>query len=222
MDQEQFIVRDCALITRMGGAETAMNLRELRERVAVCTEESLFHHFCEVVLRPSFDHPDYRNDFAVWAERYLRDRILAERLGIINPYDYTSMADLRSIVLDIIDERLYEVAYIPWAHRGDEFMFLQAVTVVFETGVRLNTFEDFVREMPALSRGSVYYHFVESRRRTAERSDDFTKWLATFGSTHRPLIDELRTLDFYYLTLAELHEALTQLVTRYAAEAHHA
>lgn len=205
----------------MGGAEIAMNLRELRERVAVCSEQSLFHHFCEVVLRPTFDHPDYRNDFAVWAERYLRDRILAERLGIINPYDFSSMEDLRTTVLDILDERLYEVTYIPWAHRGDEFMFLQAVTVVFETGLRLKTFEEFAAALRGFSRGSIYYHFVESRRRTPERTDDFSVWLATLGPQLTPLIEELKTIDFYYLTLAELHDTLCQVVGRYALEVQH-
>ena len=69
----------------VGGA-SGLDLRELRERIAVCGENVLFHHFCETTLRGTFDNPDYRNDFAVWSKLYLGDRVLAERLGILDPY----------------------------------------------------------------------------------------------------------------------------------------
>ena len=72
-----FVMRDCALLTRMSGVPEAANLRELRERIAVCGENVLYHHFCETLLRPSFDYPDYHNDFAVWSKLYLDDRVLA-------------------------------------------------------------------------------------------------------------------------------------------------
>ena len=70
-----FEVKDCTLITRMGGVEPALNLRELRERIKICPIESLYHHFCETVIRPSFDDPEFRNDFAVWAAHSMHDRL---------------------------------------------------------------------------------------------------------------------------------------------------
>ena len=81
-----FEVMDCALLIRMSGLPLAMNLRELRDRIAICGENVLYHHFCETTLRPMFDDPDYRNDFAVWSKLYLGDRVLAEKLGILDPY----------------------------------------------------------------------------------------------------------------------------------------
>ncbi|HKL49292.1 MAG TPA: DUF5752 family protein, partial [Desulfuromonadales bacterium] len=66
-EEKVFRVRDCALITRMAGISSALNLRELRERVATCPLESLYHHFCETVIRASFDDPEFRNDLAVWS-----------------------------------------------------------------------------------------------------------------------------------------------------------
>src|SRR4030042_776893 len=90
-----FEVKDCALLIRMSGLPPAMNLRELRDRIASCGENVLYHHFCETTLRPTFDDPDYRNDFAVWAKFYLGDRVLAERLGILDPYSYERMEEVR-------------------------------------------------------------------------------------------------------------------------------
>ena len=74
-----FEVKDCALLIRMSGLPHAMNLRELRDRIAICSENVLYHHFCETTLRPTFDDPDYRNDFAVWSKLYLGDRVIQTR-----------------------------------------------------------------------------------------------------------------------------------------------
>lgn len=98
-----FEIKDCALLTRMSGLPPAVNLRELRERIAACSADVLYHHFCETPLVPSIDYPDYRNDFAIWARRRLGDQIVAERLGMIDPYVFPSMEELRKVTLDIID-----------------------------------------------------------------------------------------------------------------------
>ncbi|RME28389.1 MAG: hypothetical protein D6800_03950, partial [Candidatus Zixiibacteriota bacterium] len=161
-----FEIKDCTLITRMAGVDTAMNLRELRERLRIAPVECLFHHFCETVIRPTFDDPQFRNDFAVWAARQLRDNILAERLGVLNPYSFEDFEQLRAVVIDILDERLSEVEYIPWVRKEDDFKFMRAVTVVFSTGVTLDEPADLIRQLPHMSASSIYYHFVEARRRT--------------------------------------------------------
>src|SRR4030042_189085 len=89
-----FEIKDCALLIRMSGLPPAMNLRELRDRIASCGENVLYHHFCETTLRPTFDDPDYRNDFAVWSKLYLGDRGLAERLGVLAPSSSASRKGL--------------------------------------------------------------------------------------------------------------------------------
>src|SRR5512142_736979 len=124
-----FAVKDCALLTRMSGLPPAINLRGLRERIAL---------FCESTLRGTFDNPDYRNDFAVWSKLYLGDRVLAERLGILDPYEFISLGELRAATLEVIDERLGESSMIPWARPGDELYFMEATTVVFDTGIRIS------------------------------------------------------------------------------------
>ncbi len=203
-----FEVRDCALITRMAGIETAINLRELRERVAVCPVECLFHHFCETQIRPTFDDPEFSNDFAVWSARNLRDRVLAERLGVINPYTFESLEELREAVLEIIDDHLSMLPYIPWVPRGEDFRFMAATTVVFNADKFLETPEDLLNELPHLSDSSIYYHFIEARRRTENRTDDFSAWLEGFGKGCEELINALGKIDFYYLPLRVLKETI--------------
>ena len=207
-----FEVKDCALLTRMSGLPPAFNLRELRERIAVCGENVLFHHFCETTLRGTFDNPDYRNDFAVWSKLYLGDRVLGERLGILDPYAFPSLGDLRTATLEVLDERLSELTMIPWARPGDEFFFSEATTVVFSAGIRFtqpSRLGAFIRKM---TNGSVYFHFLEARRRPPLRKDDFTAWLMEDEEANRPYIQALASIDFYFHTLVHLRHELGRVL----------
>ncbi|HEX9849869.1 DUF5752 family protein [Candidatus Deferrimicrobium sp.] len=211
-----FEVKDCALLTRMSGLPPAFNLRELRERIAACSDNVLFHHYCETTLRPTFDNPDYRNDFAVWSKLYLGDRVLAERLGILDPYSFPSLGDLRAATLEVIDERLGELTMIPWARPGDEFFFMEATTVMFSAGVRIShpsELADAVREM---TNGSIYYHYLEARRRSPIEKDDFTAWLLENedGGRNRPYIEALASIDFHFHSLADLRKELATRLSR--------
>lgn len=203
-----FEVKDCTLITRMAGVDSAMTLRELRERVTVCPVECLFHHFCETVLRPTFDDPEFRNDFAVWAARNLRDRVLAERLGILNPYAFNNFEELREAVIDTIDDRMSELPTIPTVKRGEDFQFMQAATVVFTLDWQIEGPNQLPAAIPRMTNNSIYYHFIEARRRTEGGIDDFTAWLQDCQNGHDEMIQALSEIDFYYMTLTELKDSL--------------
>lgn len=205
-----FEVKDCALLVRMSGLPPAINLRELRERIAVCGEDVLFHHFCETLLRPTFDNPDYRNDFAVWVKLYLGDRVLAERLAILDPYSMSSLAELRNVVVEILDDRLSEVSAIPSAAPGDEFFFLHATTVTFDTGDRIAHPRDLAAAVRAMTNGSVYYHFLEARRRSVAGRDDFSAWLREEPEEYGPYIAALESIDFYFYSLPELRRQIVE------------
>lgn len=209
-----FRIKDCALAVRMADVRQAMNLRELYDRLAVCSVDSLYHHFCETTLRPSFDDPEFRNDFAVWAYYTLKDEVLAEQLGVLNPYDYKDLEDLRRVVLEVIDERLSRLTYFPWARQGQAFEFLQAHTVVFDTGKSIDAPEDLPLMIGQMTTSSLYYHFLEARRRVDEHRDDFTAWLLDWNSRGEQLIKAFSEVDFYFLSLKELQKELLELSSR--------
>src|SRR6185369_3313249 len=56
MPPEPFRFMDCALIILALG-RTAHGLRELRDRAAEVPPQSIWHHFYETLLRPTFDDP---------------------------------------------------------------------------------------------------------------------------------------------------------------------
>lgn len=211
-DVAPFKIKDCALITRMAGLDSALSIRELRERIAISPIECLYHHYCETVIRPSFDNPEFRNDFSIWCSQSLGDRKLAEQLGIINPYTFGSLEDVRARVIEVIDERISELYYIPSAAFGEEFQFMRAATVVFDTGKDIASPEKLITHIPLMSDSSLYYHFIEAHRRTPGNTDDFTVHLRDFNHKYEALIEAFARIDFYFLNLQELRRALVEAI----------
>jgi len=207
---KEFEVKDCALLVRMSGLSPAVNLRELRERVAIASENVLYHHFFETPIRHTFDDPFYRNDFAVWASLRLRDPALAERLGIIDPYGCTSIEALRAATLEIIDDRLSETAIVPWAGPGEEFFFAEAITVVFDTGERIRQPHDLPAAILRMTSGSIYFHFLEARRREPHGLDDFTAWFLQKAEEFADYRAALSAIDIYFNSLGQIREELAR------------
>jgi hypothetical protein len=114
-------------------------------------------------------------------------------------------------VVDVIDERLSELTMVPWARQGHEFYFMKATTIVFDTGERIHQPEELPSAIRRMSTGSIYFHFLEARRRPPVGCDDFAAWLPAFGADWEPHIDALRELDFYFSTLSQLKEQLIDL-----------
>jgi hypothetical protein len=208
---DEFKIKDCALVVMTDEVRPAINLRELYDRLGVCSHDVLYHHFCETHLRPTFDDPDYPNDFAAWSHRALNDKVLAERLSMINPYAYKKLDDLRSSILETIDERLSESTSLPRAVPGMEFYFLRALTVVFETGKEIEAPKDLPQALCQMSTSSIYHHFLEARRRTENSIDDFTLWLDEWNQFGQNLKSALNRIDYYLLTLPELKKELCKV-----------
>jgi len=214
---EPFRVMDCALITESLG-KSAQNLRELRDWVAEVPAQSLSHHFYESLLRPVFDDPEYRNDFALWAQRHLHDDRLAERLGVIDPMEYESLERLRQHVLDVIEDRLAETLQVPAASAGHEFYFLRSRLIVLDTGLRASAPAALVELIPRLPTGSIFYHFVEGRRRPPLMVDDFSVWLEGWGRGFDRCREGLAAIDFQLWSLQEMRTLIARCLREVAAE----
>jgi hypothetical protein len=202
---EAFEVKDSAMVTLALG-KRAGSLRELRNGVAEVPLSSIHHHVFQTLLRHTFDDPEYRNDFALWARRQLHDVHLAERFDLMDPIEHPSLEDLRRHVLAIIDARLREIDHDPAVAPGRQFHFLCSQLVVFTTGLRAEDPAQLAALIPRLAAGSIYYHFVEARGRHATRRDDFSEWLEGWGSGTGPARERLAGIDYYLLTLTEMRD----------------
>ena len=203
-----FAVKDCALISIATGEE-ALNMRELSDRVRSIHPGCLYHHFWGGMLRPSFDEPEYQNDFAAWCWRSLHDARLAERLANIDPSQHKDIEDLRRELVDVIEERLAESEFGYWARSEQRFKFIRSQIVVFDTGKRISQVEEMGERIAKMSLGTIFYHFIDARRRTESGKSDFVEWLqsAEDGAVAE-LIDKINSIDPYFTTLAALRHEL--------------
>jgi hypothetical protein len=179
---------------------------------------SIHHHFEESLLRPAFDDPEYRNDFAFWVRRNLRDVVLAERLTAIDPMGFPDIEELRKALLEVIEERLAEVTYIPWAPAGEEFHFLRSQVVVFDTGQRAETPADLAERIPTLPVGSIFFHFVEARRRPPIALDDFSAWLVEWGPAYSRVRERLGAIDYTLWSLPQIRARIAGAFGGFAQE----
>ena len=205
-----FEIKDCALVAIATG-EKALNLRELKDILTDVDAASIYYHFWGGLLRPRFDDPEYHNDFAAWSKHALHDPVLAERLGVIDPTEFRTLEELRQELVELIEDRLDESEIVPWATADEQFAFIRSQIVVFHTHKQLDVPEELARAVPLMSVGSIFYHFVDARRRTPESMDDFCAWLQGFGGRHTYLCENLMALDPYFSTLAQLRANLSNL-----------
>jgi hypothetical protein len=206
------LVKDCALITIATGIR-AQNLRELRDRLETVHPSSVYYHFWGRLLAPSFEQPEFNNDFAAWARHGLHDHVLAERLAVVDPTEFPDQELLRQELIEIIEERLYESTMVPWAKADQQFYFKRSKIVVFDTKQRIEEPRMLPQVLPTLSLGSIFYHFIDARRRPPGGIDDFSAWLDAFGDAYAGLRSEIGSIDLYFSTMSEIRAHLAHLCT---------
>jgi hypothetical protein len=209
-----FCVKDCALIAIATG-KRAQNLPELTERLREVEANSIFYHFWGGLLRPRFDNPEYHNDFAVWVAESLHNKALAEKLAAIDPSAFETIEDLRTEVIETLEEELDDAEYPSWAKKDSLFDFICCRLVIFDTKLMVPVPEDFVPLLPNLSLGSIFFHFIDGRRRNKNSLDDFCNWITSFGPSYEDLVRRLGEICPYFTPLNKLREQLSHVFELY-------
>ena len=90
--------------------------------------------------------------------------------------------------------------------------------MVLHSEITARTLREFCGALQTVGLDSVYYHFVEARRRLGDRKmDDFSLWIAT-NFTAPSLVTAIRDIDIYFYTLAEIRDTILALVQEYAGK----
>jgi hypothetical protein len=214
MNNAPFEVKDCAIIALATGKK-AQNIRELKEILVTIDTDSIYYHFWATLLRPRFDNPQYHNDFAIWVANQLNDKILAERLALIDPTDFGSLDQLREDIIEVLEERAYELEYPAWSKGDEQFEFIRSQLVIFKTDTIISTPPDFCKFLPEMSVGSIFYHFIDSRSRLKGGLDDFQNWLNSFNGKYQDLCHSIAAVDPYFTSLVELRGKLAGIFNHY-------
>lgn len=217
-EPQSFIVYDCSLVREATG-QSCSNLRELLAAVQSLPDSVLEHHMLRCALEDHFELYEFPNDLARWCWEALGDHVLAERLGLIDPYQHGSLASLRTELVNVIEDHVWTLDRPVWCQPGMQLHLVGSRLVAYDTGDRLTSLVALAEALPRLSLRSLFYHVHEGRRRTAGLTDDFSAWLDTI-ETDPDLVRDVRQIDFYFLNLNQLREALLGVFQQYLPEYH--
>jgi hypothetical protein len=205
---EPFEFRQCLSILKSTGKK-AGSLQELKNFIAVISDECIFHHTYQYFIKVHI--LEYTNDFAHWAGESLEERALSESLSNIDPYDFTNITDLRNELIKVIDEYLALFPSPREAMPGDEFYFNETLTLIFPVGLRASNLAEFMTAMKFIDSVSIYYHFYEARIRLGKGTDDFSRWIEdSLGK--KELAGRVRAIDLFMHTIKEIREHIVSAV----------
>jgi hypothetical protein len=216
-ENEPFCVMDCSLV-RCATGRTCSNLRELLDAIRTVPDAVLEHHMMRCALEDHFELHEFPNDLARWCWTVLGDNVLGEQLGLVDPYRQATTAALRTVLVNVIEGRLWDLDHILWCRPGREVHLIESHLIAFDTGDRIFTPAALLEAIERMSARSLFFHVHDARRRTAGQSDDFSTWLEKCGA-EASLVAALRAVDFYFLNLSQLRRALMDAFQHYAEKA---
>lgn len=189
----------------------ARTIRQLLAHLHKVPGSSIFYHTHQALLQHHFEKPAGHNDFALWVEEALQDMALGERLAFIDLRDFSSIRQLRSAIIDIIENQVARNGKIRARHcpAGEEFHFCRAKSFVMSTGREARSIDEFFEQLHSITNTSLYFHFIESRLRLGFQSNDFSVWLE--GRGEPKLAHAINALNPYVRTLDELKADLIAL-----------
>jgi maltose alpha-D-glucosyltransferase/alpha-amylase len=155
-------------------AEDERQLAELLDEVPL---DSVYYHTHGFLLRHKFLAGAYPNDFANWVDVHVRDRILGERLAMVDPGDFATLQALREELVAVIDEHLRGLPLVPRVVSGEAFDFLQSRIVEIPTGIEVRALGELREALLEIDLSALYYHLVEARLRLGRGRNDFAAWI---------------------------------------------
>ena len=189
---------------------SARDEQQLLEALEELPLDSIYYHTHSFFLRHKYIAGPYPNDFATWAAIQVRDRVLGEKLGVLDPYDFENLESLRAEILTIIEEHLSELQIIPRAIYGEPFHFMQSRIVEAPTGLKARTLTEFREILAIVDISVIYYHTFEAVLRLGRRNGDFALWIE--GQLGLPeLARKISKLDPYMTSLETIRGRMVKL-----------
>ena len=171
-----FQFKACWELREMLG-KRASDVQELLETLEEIPVDSIYFHTHSYFLRHSTIAGPYPNDFANWAAIQVRDRVLGERLAVVDPFEIGDLEALRTELITILDDHLSNVGFVPRVVFGEPFYFMQSRILAVPTGVRARSFSEFAEVLETIDTSSIYFHVFDAMTRKGKRRSDFQIWV---------------------------------------------
>jgi len=191
----------------------AHDARELMERLESAPDDSVVFHVHGYFLRHRPFTTAYGNDFARWTAVELADLALAERLAVVDPFKFGSLAELREELVTIIHGQLRDAGPARRVEFEHAFHFQQSRIVPVPLGARATTLAEFRQGLAVADVSAIHLHMVEARARAGRRGGDFATWLrGALGLS--ALAEEIEHIDLYLTTPERVRGRLLALIDR--------
>lgn len=164
----------------------ATDVARLLELVEEVPSDSIYYHTHSFYLRHAYAQTLYPNDFATWAALDAHDRVLGERLGVLDPFAYLSLESLRQEIIAIIDDHLSSHPIVYRAMTGEPFNFIRSHVIETPLDRQAWTLSEFRQAVHEVEAGALYFHLCEARMRKTPGFDDFSHWLSAKDGLNMP------------------------------------
>ena len=205
-----FVFTGCVEV-RQALQRTAVDERELMDRLEEVPPGSIFYHTHGYFLRHRPITTAYGNDFAAWVAVQVRDQALSERLAVVNPFEFPSLEVLREELVTVVHDHLRRLRTVPRVEFGEAFHFQQSYIVEVELGPPATTLTEFRDGLAAVDASAIYFHMVEARTRLGRRVGDFAEWIRT-SLGRAELADRIEHIDTYMTSLERVRARVLSLV----------
>ncbi|MBU0709097.1 MAG: hypothetical protein KJ793_00070 [Candidatus Omnitrophica bacterium] len=212
----EFHFTGCIEIKELLGKK-ANDERELLELIEEVPIDSIYYHTHSYFLRHFYIAGPYPNDFANWVAIQVRDRVLGEKLASVTPMHNKSLEDIRIELVDIIDDHLFDIKFVPAVVYGQPFYFMKSTIIEVPTGIVVKSLSEFTAALKIVDASAIYNHIFEARMRDRLGKTDFSIWLESSLGL-KGLADKIEVLDSYMYSLESLREKLLQLSLAEAKE----
>jgi hypothetical protein len=206
----------CSELREMLGkeADDEKRLVELIEEVPL---DAIHYHTHSYFLRHSYVERVYPNDFAQWVAVEVRDHVLAERLAVVDPFEFKGLEVLREELISIIDDHLSRTPIVPRVMFGSPFHFNQARMLEVPTGLEVKTLWEFRTALGEVEVSAIYFHMFEARHRLQREESDFSAWIRqSLGMPE--LAEKMRAINPYLGSLERLRSALLTTCDEFLAK----
>ncbi|MBS0182605.1 MAG: hypothetical protein JSS39_09405 [Nitrospira sp.] len=181
--------------------------KELAELVEEVPLDSIHFHTHSYFLRHRFIERAYPNDFAQWVVMQIGDRVLGERLAVVDPFDYPNLEDLREEIISIIDDHLSRMSTIPRVAFGEPFHFKRSRILEVPTGLEARSLAEFRQAVADVDVSAIYFHMFEAHFRLGREESDFSAWIRMGLGLHE-LADRIHSINPYLGSLERLRSGL--------------
>ncbi len=170
-------------------------------------EDVIYYHLYRNIFEFHYLPLDYANSFAYWmAENGYY--VLAEKLSVIDPLQYTSLEDIRHDIIRILEDSGEDLDVLC----SKPFYFIRAVRMAVDLNIVAKDLESFVNGLKKIGWHSLFYHLVTARLKLGKPINDFSLWFESIGEIE--LAREIEKVNLWAHTLREVKGQLISIVER--------